>query len=300
MKCPHCYSDLAKTANQCPICGADIRSFAAPNSPAAPQTEAVRVTPTTYEDERSIRANLYGSETQNPPAVPENGGGELAQPPAHTYGAKLFQDKKDCCVTIRTNTGAGTGFFLKNGYIATNAHVIVGKPGTPAASITVEHLGKSYVGRVLRADFDEDVALLDLPLGKPAHIEDYENELGEPHDLLPGDQVFSIGNSRGWGLTYNQFVIKDITKKQDFLDYQEVILMNGTSQPGNSGGPIYNVFGQVVGILSFSPATMQQIALFLPDKSVLQTYIAAAEPGVCGAVTIHTMMSLLKKGGIES
>jgi hypothetical protein len=52
----------------------------------------------------------------------------------------------------------------------------------------------------------------------------------------------------------------------------------------------------VVGLLTFSPVTTQQIALYLPNSKALNTYMAAAEPGVCGAVTIHTMMSLLKGG----
>lgn len=298
MKCPSCHSELTKTADRCPVCGAEIRSSASSKSAAESRSAASESLFSVYAGEKEIRAALYGPESQE--IAPKPRDGELAQPPIHTYGAKLFQDKKDCCVKILTQVGdrggAGTGFFLKNGLIATNAHVIAGAPGTPAPKIVVEHMGKQYVGRVLRADFEEDVALVDLPLGKPDGVENFENELGEPYDLLPGDQVFSIGNSRGWGLTYNQFVIKDITKKQDFLSFREVIMMNGTCQPGNSGGPIYNVHGQVVGLLTFSPVTTQQIALYLPNSKALNTYMAAAEPGVCGAVTIHTMMSLLKGG----
>ena len=303
MKCPSCHYEVSKTASRCPACGAEIRSLSESKSPAEPRNETAQSLLFPYKEETNIRIGLYGSESEEAapaPAPADSNGDELAQPSTHTYGAKLFQDKKDCCVSILSQVGdrvgAGTGFFLKDGLIATNAHVIAGNPGKPAPKIIVEHMGKQYVGRVLRADFEEDVALLDLPLGKPDHVEDYENELGEPRDLLPGDQVFSVGNSRGWGLTYNQFVIKDVTKKQDFLSFREVILMNGTCQPGNSGGPIYNVHGQVVGLLTFSPVTTQQIALLVPNSKALNLYMAAAEPGVCGAVTIHTFMSLLKGG----
>ena len=290
MNCPNCHCDIQKSdAKCCPVCGAELSSLLRGEKKENTTLDAC---PSTYQYEANARHRLYPEKKTSLPAKPDNGG-EIANPPMHTYGAKLFQDKKDCCVVITTPTGAGTGFFLKNGLIATNAHVI-GDNGEPSASITVEHRGVAYNGRVLRADFDEDVALVDLPAGGPVGVEQYVNELGNSRDLLPGDQVFSVGNSRGWGLTYNQFVIKDRTKKQGFLDYCEVILMNGTCQPGNSGGPVYNVAGQVVGILSFSPVTLQRAKIYLPDKSALKTYIACAEPGVCGAVTVETLLSLMK------
>ena len=292
MKCPSCNSEIKNTAKRCPVCDAVVSVSQEKNATLNPCATS-SLLPSANDLEKAIRQRIFGSEEDRAVPAPSEDGDEVAMPPLHTYGAKLFQDKKDNCVVIQTPIGAGTGFFLKNGIIATNAHVIAGSAGRPASTIIVNHRGTSYKGRVIRADFDEDIAIVDLPYGGPSNVEQYENEIGDPHELLPGDQVFSVGNSRGWGLTYNQFVIKDITKKQDFLSFREVILMNGTCQPGNSGGPLYNVAGQVVGIMSFSPVTTQKISIYMPQNSVLNTYMAAAEAGVCGGVTINTLMSLM-------
>ena len=119
--------------------------------------------------------------------------------------------------------------------------------------------------------------------------------LGSAHELLPGMGLISIGNSRNWGLTYNQFNVKDRVKHQNFMpNYQELILMNGTCQGGNSGGPLYNARGEVVGMLTCSPMTPQEVYLTLPD-GVLHTYMQIAENGVCAGVTIDTVLHLFFK-----
>ena len=157
-------------------------------------------------------------------------------------------------------------------------------------------MGIPYVGKVLCASVSEDVAIVYLPFGKPANVEQYANKIGDSHTLLPGDQVFSIGNARALGLTYVQFTVKDVTKHQSRVaPFREIILLNGSCQPGNSGGPLYNVEGAVVGICSFSPMAPQPVSIFMDKKSVWNTYMNIVEPGVAGGVTIETLMSLLNR-----
>ena len=136
--------------------------------------------------------------------------------------------------------GVGSGFIISaDGYILTNNHVI-----TEAKDIFVTLVdGKEYKAKVIGADERTDVALIkveatDLP---PLTI-------GNPADLKKGQWVMAIGSPFGLDSTVTVGIVSAINR--DTGDYLPFIQTDVAVNPGNSGGPLLNLSGQVVGVNS--------------------------------------------------
>ena len=146
--------------------------------------------------------------------------------------------------TQQPTSGAGSGFVLTpDGFIATNYHVI---DGAEAVKVTFYN-GDSYDAEVIGGDEDYDIAVIKV---------DGENlqpvTMGDSTLLNVGDRVLAIGNPLG-ELTFSQTggmvssVNRAINVEGVFLN---MIQTDASINPGNSGGPMFNQYGQVVGIVS--------------------------------------------------
>lgn len=138
-------------------------------------------------------------------------------------------------VQIATNLGLGTGFFTEKGVIATNYHVIEN-----ASSITVKlNNGKEYkIDTILGYDKDLDLALLSLPgIGTPLPLSRFAPKTG--------DTSYAIGNPLGLDNTFSKGTISNSSRVSDNVEY---IQTDTAISPGNSGGPLLNIYGEVIGI----------------------------------------------------
>lgn len=171
--------------------------------------------------------------------------------------------------TMQT-TFSGSGFVLsEDGYIVTNYHVVDG-----AAEITVTtsdgtHYAASYVG----GDEFNDIALLKAEADglRPATI-------GSSANLIVGDQVVAIGNPLGdlaSTLTVGYISAKDRVVTTDGSQIA-MLQTDAAINSGNSGGPLLNMLGQVVGITSAkysgtssSGATIEGIGFAIPIDDVI-------------------------------
>ena len=168
-----------------------------------------------------------------------------------------------------TATSTGSGFFLtEDGYVVTNHHVIEG--GTALSVATWD--GSEYEATLVGSDSTNDVALLKVEgLGFPAV------KLGSSDALVVGDQVVAIGNPLG-ELTATQTVGYVSAKERDVNTSGFAINMIQTDaaiNSGNSGGPLFNMNGEVVGITtakysgtSGSGATIEGIGFAIPIDDV--------------------------------
>src|SRR5579859_4295796 len=143
--------------------------------------------------------------------------------------------------------GAGSGFVIDTkGYILTNFHVVQG-----AQSIEVV-LGDQthYAGKFIGADQRNDVALVKIePKGKPL----VALPLGDSAALQVGQKVLAIGNPFGFQSTLTTGVVSALgrtvqTSQTTFID--EAIQTDAAINRGNSGGPLINSHGEVIGINS--------------------------------------------------
>jgi len=148
-----------------------------------------------------------------------------------------------------TSEGQGSGFIIsENLEVVTNYHVIEG--GT---NIDIEfNDGRTYPAEIIGTDEETDLALLEIQTDEDIPHVDFH----QPKDLRIGDWVVAIGNPFGIGQSTSLGVISAIGReKVDSGSYVDYIQTDATINRGNSGGPLFNLNGDVVGVNSaiYSP-----------------------------------------------
>ena len=139
--------------------------------------------------------------------------------------------------------GTGTGFFITNDLVATSYHVIEG-----AKKIIVTHEKHKAIATIVAKDVKNDVAILKVE-GMEQAIEPLP--LGDPRKVKLGQAVSTVGfpmpNLMGVSPKAGEGIINSLTGIQDDIRTFQVSI---PIQPGNSGGPLLNESGQVIGIIS--------------------------------------------------
>src|ERR1022692_4230152 len=136
--------------------------------------------------------------------------------------------------------GIGSGFIVSSdGYILTNAHVVA-----DAATVTVKLTDRREVtAKVIGADKRSDVALIKIAAtGLPAV------RFGDAAHLRPGQWVIAIGSPFGFENSVTAGVISATARALPDENYVPFIQTDAAVNPGNSGGPLFNMDGQVIGI----------------------------------------------------
>ena len=166
-------------------------------------------------------------------------------------------------VTVRSRAGGGSGTtWSRDGLIVTNNHVV---PDDTA--VVVLHDGREFEGRVEARDPEHDLALLRV---KAEHS---PAEPGDPTAIRPGSLVFAIGNP--WGqrgtLTSGVVLSNHGATDENPAHVSDVIRADLRLAPGNSGGPLCDTEGRVVGI---NTMVAGGVALAIPAaeiRALLQT-----------------------------
>src|SRR5215469_6915598 len=231
--------------------------------------------PTELDDQRfswSVAVTLTGAEQNvdltNDNANREESSAATLKPAIGSPGGDLtgyFKRLKNTVVTVKSETGHGTGFFVDSkGLILTNQHV-VGNSQYLAVQFDREH---KIAARLIAADPQKDVALLwvnvaAFPDATPAPL--YRIAAGKA-PVQEGERVFTIGSP----LTLDKIITTGIVSKVE----PHTIMSDININPGNSGGPLFNLEGQVVGLTTFGSRGEEG-------------------PGVSGIVRIEEALTLL-------
>ncbi len=141
----------------------------------------------------------------------------------------------------RRVTSLGSGFVIEpNGIIVTNNHVI-----EEADKITVNFVdGTTLPAEILGRDPKTDIAVLKVKSDKPlAHV-----QFGDADDARVGDWVLAIGNPFGLGGSLSAGIISARNRDISAGPYDDFIQTDAAINRGNSGGPLFNTAGQVIGV----------------------------------------------------
>lgn len=167
----------------------------------------------------------------------------------------IFQEVNPGVVTIQTLTdqggGLGSGFvYDKQGYIITNAHVVDG-----ATSLEVDFpSGLKTAGTIVGEDLDSDIAVIKVDI----NADDlHPLTLGDSNQVLVGQTAIAIGNPFGLDSTMTTGIISakgrqlqslHQTPGGNYFTAGDLIQTDAAINVGNSGGPLLNLDGQVIGI----------------------------------------------------
>jgi serine protease Do len=136
----------------------------------------------------------------------------------------------------------GSGFIVSSdGYILTNAHVVDG-----ANVVTVKLTDKrEFKAKVVGADKQSDVAVLKIDASNLPTV-----KIGDPNQSKVGQWVVAIGSPYGFDNTVTSGIISAKSRSLPNENYTPFIQTDVPVNPGNSGGPLFNLQGEVIGINS--------------------------------------------------
>jgi len=171
-------------------------------------------------------------------------------------------------------TSMGSGFIIdKSGLIVTNNHVVDG-----ASKITVKLPdGRSFTAKLIGTDASTDVALLKVDADKPLPTVEFGND----RSLRVGDWVVAVGNPFGLSNTVTAGIVSSIGRDLGNSDqpYTDFIQIDAPINRGNSGGPTFDLKGQVIGMNSmiFSPSGGSVGIGFAIPASTIKDVVAALQ-----------------------
>ncbi len=138
--------------------------------------------------------------------------------------------------------GEGSGFIVTpDGYILTNSHVVDG-----ATSVTVRLTDRrEFTAKVIGSDKRTDVAVIKIDAKNLPTV-----KFGDPSKLRAGEWVIAIGSPFGFDNSVTAGIVSGISRSLPDDNYVPFIQTDVAVNPGNSGGPLFNLAGEVVGINS--------------------------------------------------
>jgi len=227
-------------------------------------------------------------------------GGDVNQAPAAvrpsrthipTIYDKLEPTVVDVTSALRYNaeTAEGTGFVINaaDGLILTNNHVI---RGATAVTVTLTSNGREFPARIVGADVTADIALLQIqgPVGLATAT------IGNSSALPPGSPVLALGNQAGVGgaptvapgviIGKGQTIQANDASSSFTETLHNMLVTNAHVAPGDSGGPLADARGQVIGMITAAGTSPPDAGYAIPINYALAAArliaIGRAAPGL--------------------
>ena len=173
----------------------------------------------------------------------------------------------------RTSKGLGSGFiYSEDGFVVTNFHVIEKANDI----LVVLENGDRYPAQVVGTDSRTDLALLKIS----AQINLNKVKIGNSDKLRIGEGVIAIGNPLGFGATVTTGIISAKGRYIDGLGtYVDFLQTDAALNKGNSGGPLFNFLGEVVGVNTAIAANGQGIGFAIPISMAINVIEDLQENG---------------------
>ena len=170
----------------------------------------------------------------------------------------IIENSIKSVVTIKTDISQGTGFIINDGgYVITNYHVI---EGASKASIYTSDQ-QSHIVYIIGSDSEMDITLLRIN-GTYQKL-----DLAESSEVKVGEKVIAIGNPLGLQFSVTEGIISALNRIGP-NGKKVYIQIDASLNPGNSGGPLINKKGKVVGINNFKIGSGESLGFALESDSI--------------------------------
>lgn len=172
--------------------------------------------------------------------------------------SSVADDALDGVVSIITNKGLGSGaIYSDDGYIVTNYHVV---SSTSSIDIMLRD-GTTQSASLIGADTTNDIALLKVSGNY------YALTFGNSNDISVGEAVVALGNPGGLSFTVTEGIISAVGRNVG--SGVGLIQTDVAVNPGNSGGPLINRNGEVVGIVNAKVAGYEGLGFAIPSNQIV-------------------------------
>jgi serine protease Do len=232
--------------------GSTMAPAAAPVAPKAPSPGTTAAAARGLPDFTDLVAR-YGPAVVNVSVVergrqaslqPQDEEGDSPEDPLHDF-LRRFGVPQPRGGNAPPSRGEGSGFLITpDGYIMTNAHVV-----ESASEVTVRTTDRrEFVAKVVGVDRRTDVAVIKIDAKDMPTV-----QLGDPSKLRPGEWVVAIGSPFGFENSVTSGIVSATSRSINEgpeSNLTPFIQTDAAVNPGNSGGPLFNMAGEVVGINS--------------------------------------------------
>ncbi len=235
---PRVRSALAATAALALIVGAPLAL--APASPAFAQARPTNLADLAEQVDDAV-VNISATQT-----IEEKGGSAIPDLPKGTPFDEMFEEffKNHGGVPhprAQRAQSLGSGFVIDpSGIVITNNHVI----GDANDIVVIFTDGRKLKAKVIGKDSKVDVAVLKVESDKPLK----SVKFGDSDKARVGDGVMAVGNPFGLGETVTAGIISARNRNIDSGPYDDFLQTDASINKGNSGGPLFNMQGEVIGI----------------------------------------------------
>ena len=178
----------------------------------------------------------------------------------------LTEQASPAVVSIQAGNQGGSGFFISDlGYILTNEHVV---KDITTVSVTLTN-GDTISGEVIEHG-KQDFAIIKIERMNTPNL-----RLGSSQNAKQGEVVLVMGSPKGLPNTVSKGMISHTARDINGTQYVQI---DGTLNPGNSGGPVLNMRGDVIGIATMTMLDAQGIGFVLPIEAVFQVIVEKGIP----------------------
>ncbi len=238
----------------------------------------------------SLARRQHDPNSQGLAADPAIGGARLTT-------AQIVERWEPSVALIKGKTSSGTGFVVRQGVVATNAHVIEGEfvsnlevrfPSAPP-----DKQGP-LPAELLYEDPKRDLAFLAVSSHLPAV------EIAPTYKFVKGEDITVIGNpGLGDEIVLENAISRGVLSSKTVIDGQNFVQLSASVNPGNSGGPVFDSAGRVIGVVTLKSTKAEALTFCIPleDLQAAMTRVGPVRPDLASHHRAELAFKLLTTAG---
>lgn len=256
---------------KCPSCDAELSAYDKYLKTVRRAEQAQKATPKVEEIKKVAKPAPEGQQNRT----------AIVNIAADVYN-KAISSTLALIAKMEDGAMSGTGTMIsEKGYFITNAHVVteLAKNHRTILNFSEEVYGQSgehnyrFVADLIYANPAIDLALLKTEPNKELVPVTFATQ-----DAFPGEAVYAIGNSKGEGLCIVEGIVSDVHRKIGGID---AIMISAPVTHGNSGGPVFDAEGKLIGIVQSGRTDVSAMNYVIPIKTIIDFLQEAKDKEDC-------------------